>query len=169
MALLFESETCSRCGGSGQYSYCQRYGRTCFKCAGNKAVLTKRGAVAQAYYVDLLSMPVSELKTGMQIRDIGVTNNGDVFNQWLTVVSIEADTTLYNGQLLPHYRCIIATTKRGERHNIAVPVTNKFRVAATMETKKAKLHLAIAYERSLNKQGKPDKTLAKIMREVAYA
>jgi rRNA maturation protein Nop10 len=27
-------ETCSRCGGSGRYSWCQMYGDTCFKCGG---------------------------------------------------------------------------------------------------------------------------------------
>lgn len=27
-------ETCSRCGGSGRYSWCQMYGDKCFKCAG---------------------------------------------------------------------------------------------------------------------------------------
>src|SRR5207249_1748734 len=45
--LFFESETCSRCGGSGHYSYCQRYGTTCFKCGGRTTVLTKRGEAAQ--------------------------------------------------------------------------------------------------------------------------
>lgn len=28
-------ETCSRCGGSGHYSYCDMYGTRCFKCAGS--------------------------------------------------------------------------------------------------------------------------------------
>lgn len=27
-------ETCSRCGGSGRYSWCQMYGDKCFKCGG---------------------------------------------------------------------------------------------------------------------------------------
>lgn len=37
-------EGCTRCGGYGQYSYCQMYGSTCFKCGGTgyqKAKLTK--------------------------------------------------------------------------------------------------------------------------------
>lgn len=169
MALLFESETCSRCGGSGHYSYCQRYGTVCFRCQGNKQTLTKRGTAAQAYYIGLLSLPVSQLVPGMKIRDIGMTNGGDIFNQWLTVERIEADTTEYNGQVLLHYRVIIATTKQGETHNIAVPVTNVFRVAAPMAVKLEKLHLSIQYQRSLNTSGKADKTLAKLMKTVAYA
>lgn len=34
--------TCSRCGGSGHYSYCERYGTSCFKCEGNKMTLPRR-------------------------------------------------------------------------------------------------------------------------------
>lgn len=30
----FPVECCGRCGGSGQYSYCPRYGSTCFGCKG---------------------------------------------------------------------------------------------------------------------------------------
>lgn len=28
-------KTCSRCGGSGEYSFCQMHGTTCFKCGGS--------------------------------------------------------------------------------------------------------------------------------------
>lgn len=31
-------ETCTRCGGTGQFSYCQRFGTTCFGCHGKKKV-----------------------------------------------------------------------------------------------------------------------------------
>jgi hypothetical protein len=34
--LLGWNKPCTRCGGSGHYSYCQRFGTTCFKCDGNK-------------------------------------------------------------------------------------------------------------------------------------
>lgn len=52
-----ETVTCSRCCGSGNYSWCQRYGTTCFKCGGRKAVLTKRGAAAAALLDRLRSKP----------------------------------------------------------------------------------------------------------------
>lgn len=32
-------ETCGRCGGSGEYSYCQRFGTTCFGCEGRGVAL----------------------------------------------------------------------------------------------------------------------------------
>lgn len=34
--LMGWNKPCTRCGGSGHYSYCQRFGTTCFKCDGNK-------------------------------------------------------------------------------------------------------------------------------------
>lgn len=99
MVLLFEAETCSRCGGSGHYSYCQRYGTTCFKCAGAKQVLTKRGRVAQALYTSLLSRPAYTLQPGDQIWDIVVTMGGDIGSKWYHVESVERkdDGTLFIG------------------------------------------------------------------------
>jgi hypothetical protein len=32
---LGHHETCTRCGGSGEYSYCQSHGTRCFKCGGS--------------------------------------------------------------------------------------------------------------------------------------
>lgn len=44
--LRFDTEACSRCGGTGQYSYCQMHGTTCFKCSGKKVQQTRAGARA---------------------------------------------------------------------------------------------------------------------------
>jgi hypothetical protein len=169
MALLFENETCSRCGGSGQYSYCQRYGTTCFKCAGLTVTLTKRGTAAQVYYRSLLSKPVSELQPGMIIQTDGITMGGDLYTTWATITEIKPDTTFYNGVQLAHYRNIMCTTKRGEVHSIGVPITSKFRVAATVAVKAEAYRKALEYQLSLNKQGRPDKVLAKLVAQVAYA
>jgi hypothetical protein len=49
---VFETRPCPRCGGSGHYSYCSRYGTTCFQCAGQKVALTKRGAAAKAFLAE---------------------------------------------------------------------------------------------------------------------
>ena len=50
--LLFESNGCSRCGGSGKMPY-SVYNGVCFKCNGKGEVLTKRGRVAQEFLNDL--------------------------------------------------------------------------------------------------------------------
>ena len=89
MGLLFENETCSRCGGSGNYSYCQMYGTRCFKCHGSKVVLTKRGAAAQAYLVQLQTMALKDLKAGQIIECTGVSNGGGLYRYKAPVVSVE--------------------------------------------------------------------------------
>jgi len=62
---IFETEPCTRCGGSGSYSYCERFGTTCFKCRGNKVQFTPRGKAALEYLRALLtSKPASEFKVG---------------------------------------------------------------------------------------------------------
>jgi hypothetical protein len=68
---------CSRCGGGGQYSYCQMYGSTCFGCAGQghqmpKTITTKliedaKAAVAAGKlqpYLDALAARAEAKKIG---------------------------------------------------------------------------------------------------------
>jgi len=46
-SIRYDTETCSRCGGSGHYSYNQRTGTICFKCGGAGTQLTRAGAKAR--------------------------------------------------------------------------------------------------------------------------
>ena len=64
-----ETKTCPRCGGSGEYSYCQAYGTRCFKCHGRKVVLTRRGEQSNAYLIRLRSRTLAEIKPGMLVFD----------------------------------------------------------------------------------------------------
>src|SRR4051812_13830183 len=91
-ANRLERETCSRCGGSGTYSYCQSYGTRCFKCAGRKEVLTKRGRAASDYLEALRSVPTSELAVGTVLRADSITEGGDLFEAWFKVEMIEVTT-----------------------------------------------------------------------------
>ncbi len=89
VTLTFEKGPCSRCGGSGSYSYCQMYGTTCFKCSGRKVALTRAGAKAanaiSAFRKEHFSVPVSSLKPGdfmmhdgraRRIKDISTVDAG---------------------------------------------------------------------------------------------
>jgi hypothetical protein len=82
--LLFESETCSRCAGSGQYSYCQSYGSTCFKCHGAGMSLTKRGHAAQLWLNARKMVSTASLKIGERIWSESIFGN-----QKLTITKIE--------------------------------------------------------------------------------
>jgi hypothetical protein len=60
----FESQTCTRCGGAGTYSWNQRDGDRCFGCEGKGRQYTKRGAAAARFYSNSLRVSTSDLKVG---------------------------------------------------------------------------------------------------------
>lgn len=82
--ITFEKTTCGRCGGGGQYSYCQMWGTTCFGCKGKGTVLSKRGALAAAAFKAEReargSLPLSELVAGDRIL---------VDGRWRTVRAVD--------------------------------------------------------------------------------
>jgi hypothetical protein len=49
----YDTEPCSRCGGSGHHSRCEMYGTTCFKCSGRKVTLTRRAAKVGAQLAEI--------------------------------------------------------------------------------------------------------------------
>ena len=94
--LLFENETCTRCGGSGKYSFCERFRDVCFKCHGAKVTLTKRGAAAQAYFTALQTVALSNLKVGQIIECSKISNGNGLYYYKAPVVSVElSDSVSY--------------------------------------------------------------------------
>lgn len=168
----FERETCSRCGGSGRYSWCQRYGSTCFKCGGKKEVLTKRGASAARYMNTLLSRPYADVKVGDTIRCSGVTVGGDVYSYWGKVVEIErgvqrgASSDPATGQMVPYELETVTFWTESKRFGragqslFAKSLGDTVRFAASADEKKAALASALAYQATLTKAGTPRKRAA---------
>lgn len=138
--LLFESKTCSRCAGSGSYSYCSMYGSTCFKCRGLGEVLTKRGAAAQAFFTEHASKPAAEFKAGDLIR----FSHADPFERVLEV-KIEGE------------KCIVECERKGVKSALHTSVGSLYRYGLTAEEKKAHVAEAMAYQATLTKMGKPRK------------
>jgi len=62
--VIFEKETCGRCGGSGQYSYNQIDGSRCFGCGGSGERLSKRGKAAKKFADDMLEVAIEDLPQG---------------------------------------------------------------------------------------------------------
>lgn len=67
----FEVETCGRCGGSGQYSYCTMHGTKCFKCGGRGRAFNKRGTEAHRYYSAMFEVPVETIAAGDWVKLTG--------------------------------------------------------------------------------------------------
>jgi hypothetical protein len=70
--INYEKQTCSRCLGSGHYSYNSIHGTRCYGCNGNKTQLTKAGAKAraavQAFIAERHTVNVEDLKVGDLIK-----------------------------------------------------------------------------------------------------
>lgn len=72
----FETTVCSRCLGTGTYSFNLMHGNRCYGCGGSKMVLTKRGQAARKFMIDLQMKPASELQVGYSVWTDVVTPNG---------------------------------------------------------------------------------------------
>ena len=75
---ILESETCSRCLGSGRYSYNMMDGDRCYGCSGAGRRLTKRGQAARNYLQALQELPVELVKPGDRIYHQGWRTVTDV-------------------------------------------------------------------------------------------
>ncbi len=154
-ALRLERETCSRCGGSGQYSYCQMYGTTCFKCGGKKQVLTKRGAAANAYLLSLRSKAARELQAGDTILCDGMFGKA----RWTKVTEARPGEvgrdggSIINGVTIPPEIVINTVACKYSTNG-----DQSFRVFISREHEVETLRQAIAYQNTLTKMGKPRKT-----------
>ena len=164
MANLFESKTCPRCGGSGHYSYCQSYGTTCFKCAGAKEVLTKRGAEAQRFFSALLCVPVAEVKVGDSVLCEGIP--GFTKSHFSKVESITPTDTsgcvsMTNGVETPQ-RTDLVTFHTAVMTMGGLAPEKLVRVSRSKEFKAAAVAKSLAYQGTLTKAGVPSKKLQSI-------
>lgn len=156
----FEIKTCGRCGGCGNYSYCQMYGTTCFGCRGTGKVYTKRGGAALAFFEASLMVPAGEIKVGDKIK----TWHGQ--GKFYTVNAVGPQTdgggAIINGQLVPGY--VLDTTGCYYVVNNTAELVRK---AWNAEDKAVKLAAAMAYQASLTLTGKPRKAGKKTLQNVA--
>lgn len=157
--MKLETETCSRCGGSGNYSYCQRFGTKCFKCMGAGKALTKRGAVAAAYLETLRSKRADAVVVGDWLWMGGVP--GYISGRWYKVESVKPSTSQVRAWIgcveVPQRTDALdfeGTAKDGTHcgHNAVNPETI-VRVGQTAEQKRATLEIAVAYQATLTKTG----------------
>jgi hypothetical protein len=139
---LFESKTCSRCGGSGQYSYCQMHGTRCFKCGGNGVTLTKRGATAQRFYTDSLMVRADEVQIGDEILIDNFFGNGG-FSRVFRIALDEANPGMI----------ILDTEKLNYGTSPDSPVRIRHKKGEILALQK----LALEFQATLTKTGQPAK------------
>lgn len=151
MATVFETEICSRCGGTGQYSFNGEHSR-CYKCDGKNGcrAYTKRGAAAKAYYEAKLQVPATEIKVGDKIRQMP-------YIKQLTVATVKVymptGRAWTNGVELPRKEHVRFQNETGLA--ISVAVDEMVRRLPTVEENEVAIADALAYQETLTKAGKP--------------
>lgn len=108
----FDSKTCPRCGGTGEFSFNQMHGSMCYQCSGHARVLTKKGAEGYDEYAALMDKQrypaPSDLKTG----DLVTWPPGEKPQKWATVVGTEKQV---NGYVK------VTVTQGGEEKSSLIP------------------------------------------------
>jgi hypothetical protein len=144
----YEIAHCTRCGGSGHYSFCQSHGTTCFKCSGSGWMLTKRGYATKMFLEALRTKPAAAVKVGDAIRDF----NGSF--QTVTEVKYSpltsCNTSKVGNVTYHHIQIIISTEKSGLGCSPDYKVRCRFTGDAATWTHAA----AMAYQDGLTKTGK---------------
>ena len=143
----FEIQTCSRCCGSGRYSYCTMYGDVCFKCSGKGRVFTARGLVAHAFFLELFKVPAESLKVGDQIQHHGRKSR---------IVRIEL--TELKGVSNGVEYCVPGLTIETVGRSYVLPVDYLIAKLVAPDVFADRLRQAIEYQANLTKAGKPRKS-----------
>jgi len=146
---LFESAYCTRCGGSGKFSFNLINGDRCFGCGGQGVQLTKRGKAAKAFYIESQQVSVADLKPGMFVWD-DFPGKTPKFLEVLSVAQSRS-CSIVNGERIPY---IDIVTRRGTH---GVYPSSKVRAVRDEEQRKAQVAAALAYQATLTKTGKPSK------------
>ena len=148
--INYETETCTRCAGSGHFSYNRMTGTRCFKCGGEKITYTKRGAAALAFAKSLANRKVETICIG----EVVLFGNGGR----LTVVStaIEKSGVSTKNQETGEWVPMMQINLTGPKFTKSFYVGDTVRVPLTT----AQADEVIAYQENLTKAGKPRKQKA---------
>lgn len=92
MMIVYERKECSRCGGTGRYSYNALHGSMCYGCNGRGRALSKRGLAAKRAVTAStrpLDLPPWDLLPGDTLRRgrLHAGDAGDAMRDTVEVVS----------------------------------------------------------------------------------
>lgn len=147
MATVFETSTCGRCGGTGNYSWNTMHGSTCYGCLGAGVQLTRRGHAALAYFESLLARPVDQIKPGMLV----FWDDLQRAKRWRTVLSVGPAPSYHPNDDRP---MVEITVKAGSQRFLP---GHQLKVVDSMEQRDELLAKALAYQATLDERGKPAK------------
>lgn len=164
-----ETVTCSRCGGSGKHSWCERYRDVCFKCGGSGKVYTKRGAAAAKFLEASRCVEAGTIQVGDTIRFEYFA--GDANHRFFAKVE-EIKPAAYKvmnattGEFEVPAGVLEFITTRGGRYGSETigahyHVSTMVRKGWPDAVKRQQYAAAVAYQATLTKAGTPRKTRTK--------
>lgn len=146
-----ETETCTRCGGSGKFSYNQMDGDRCYGCNGKGIAYTKRGKAAARYLENLRTIRLDQLQVG----DFMLNKSNGKFQRVTDIKpndSVKSQNKTTGAWEVMDY--LEVTTERG---GLIGPRDTPVRKAFTAEQKAEHMKQALAYQATLTKTGAPRK------------
>lgn len=153
MATQFETQACTRCGGSGRYSFNLMHGDRCYGCGGTGTTYTKRGKAAKAMFHSLLERDADEITVGDNVLvSSGAMGLGP--DRWHFVSEIRDDAHNPGRKILTLKRNGKVACSYGTCPGL------KLRCVRTEEERAAKMAQALAYQETLLASGKPSKRKA---------
>jgi hypothetical protein len=150
MTTRFETKTCSRCAGSGSYSFNQIDGSRCYGCGGSGLQLTKRGAVARAHFYATTRVAIEDVRPGWIIWDEAFLGRRA---KWMPVV--EAGPSETRSSVDGGATWIAHLMVRTARGSYSAPAGSMVRAAPDAATINALLDAAVAFQATLTATGKP--------------
>lgn len=156
---VFEHTECSRCGGSGSFSFNLMHGSMCYGCNGSGYKLTPRGRAAQHFLNRMREIPMENFQIGDSIRFDGFHAGSYVQpTQWAKITSVEFITGKQAGYANPEnadLQCVRLETTYGSAVGFVGKTT--YRKGFAAEEKQQQVNQALAYQETLTKTGKPRK------------
>lgn len=156
-SVKIESTVCGRCGGTGKYSFNMMHGSTCYGCSGAGRVLTKRGAAASKFLNALRNVPVETLKVGDFMQEYVGTGGSRAFFKVEKIDVMPAKDAGYRDNDGTVVKLELSNAKAGDCTTIKF-TGNLVRKGFRESEKNAQLKLALEYQDTLTKIGKPMKS-----------
>ena len=145
----FETTVCTRCNGSGHYSFNAMSGTRCFNCRGGKTTLTKRGAAAREYFFNSFEMPVEQIEVGMLVWASGAAIMAPKKWRMVLAVAVSTSGSIRDGVMLR------GTELTFSGHSLSLSNGNKLMAARDQNHLDSNMEAALQYQATLTKSGKP--------------
>lgn len=160
----FETTTCTRCGGSGRYSYCQMHGSTCFKCGSSGRQYTARGAAAAAWLTARKTKKAKDVEFGEWVSLPGVPgfSRPTYFTLERTYTRLNSGSYSVTREFGPEtvyckHLYLEGTSPAGETLGIGTFPDADVRIIVTKARARELLTEALDYQDTLTKAGTPRK------------